>query len=68
VEEISLYSPILGEAVCRIRAGRVIRRPGYDGEFGVIRVFAEGELDRLSGQEGLCGDPLSTMGKKRRSS
>jgi uncharacterized protein (TIGR00375 family) len=65
-EEIYLYSPILGEAVCRIRAGRVIRRPGYDGEFGVIRVFAEGELDRLAGQGGLCGDPLTPMGKKRR--
>jgi DNA helicase-2/ATP-dependent DNA helicase PcrA len=66
VEEIYHYSPILGEAVCRIRAGRVIRRPGYDGEFGVIRVFAEGELDRLAGQGGLCDDPLTPMGKKRR--
>jgi DNA helicase II / ATP-dependent DNA helicase PcrA len=66
VEEISLYSPILGEAVCRIRGGRVIRRPGYDGEFGVIRVFAEGELDRLAGQGGLSGEPLTPMGKKRR--
>jgi DNA helicase II / ATP-dependent DNA helicase PcrA len=68
VEEISLYSPILGEAVSRIRAGRVIRRAGYDGEFGVIRVFADGELGRLAGQGGLSGDPLLTMGKKRKAS
>jgi uncharacterized protein (TIGR00375 family) len=67
VDEISFYSPLLGEAVRRIRSGRVIRRPGYDGEFGVIRVFNEGELDRLAGQGGLSGDPLPRMGKKRRS-
>jgi len=28
----------------------VIRRPGYDGEFGMIRVFAEGELERPAGR------------------
>jgi uncharacterized protein (TIGR00375 family) len=43
IPEISLFSPVLGEAVDRIRSGRVIRKPGYDGEFGVIKVFAEGE-------------------------
>jgi uncharacterized protein (TIGR00375 family) len=46
VEEISWQSPVLGEAVGRVRHGQVIRRPGYDGEYGVIRVFEEGELDR----------------------
>jgi DNA helicase II / ATP-dependent DNA helicase PcrA len=67
VEEISLYSTLLGESVSRIRAGRVIRTPGYDGEFGVIRVFAEGELKRLAGQGWASGDALSRTGKKRRS-
>lgn len=43
VEEICRFSPVLGEAVSRIRSGRVIRTPGYDGEFGVIRVFDKGE-------------------------
>ena len=41
---------LLGEAVRRVRAGRVICRPGYDGEYGEIRVFAEGEKDRLLNQ------------------
>ncbi len=50
VEEISRQSPLLGQAVGRIRHGQVIRRPGYDGEFGVIRVFAEGELERPTGR------------------
>ena len=53
VDEISRQSSLLGEAVARIRSGRVIRRPGYDGEFGVIKVFAEGELTRQAGQGSL---------------
>lgn len=28
----------LGEAITRLRAGQVHRRPGYDGEYGVIRL------------------------------
>lgn len=43
VAEICRFSPVLGEAVARIRSGRVIRTPGYDGEFGIIRVFDKGE-------------------------
>ncbi|MBO4312025.1 MAG: UvrD-helicase domain-containing protein [Desulfovibrionaceae bacterium] len=36
----------LGEAVSRMRRGRVIRQGGYDGEYGVVRVFEPGELGR----------------------
>lgn len=39
-----LGSPILADAIERMRAGRVIRDAGYDGEYGVIRVFQPGEL------------------------
>lgn len=35
---------LLAEAVERLRAGRVIRRAGYDGEYGVIRLFSDEEL------------------------
>ena len=31
--------PELGEAVSRMRAGKVIRHAGYDGEYGTIRLF-----------------------------
>ncbi|HEX6968875.1 MAG TPA: UvrD-helicase domain-containing protein [Micromonosporaceae bacterium] len=41
---------ILAEAVDRLRGGRVHRVPGYDGEYGVIRVFEPTELDRLAPQ------------------
>ncbi|MFG1607056.1 UvrD-helicase domain-containing protein [Actinoplanes sp. NPDC049265] len=34
----------LREAITRLRAGRVQRIPGYDGEYGVITLFEPGEL------------------------
>jgi len=35
----------LGEAVARLRAGRVHKEAGYDGEYGVIRLFRPDELE-----------------------
>ncbi len=40
---------LLGEAIGRLRAGRVHRVPGYDGEYGVISLFEPGELVGLRG-------------------
>src|SRR5262249_56991754 len=38
VEEIArTQSSLLAEAISRLRAGKVIREAGYDGEYGVIR-------------------------------
>jgi DNA helicase-2/ATP-dependent DNA helicase PcrA len=39
-------SSAVREALARMRAGRVIREPGFDGQYGVIRLFEEGELAR----------------------
>ena len=39
-----LGSPMLAEAVGRMRRGQVLREPGYDGEYGVIRLFTADEL------------------------
>jgi len=50
LDEIDRASPLLAEAVDRVRGGRVIRSPGYDGRFGVIRVFDEGELPKPAGR------------------
>ncbi len=45
----------LAEGIGRMRRGEVIAQPGYDGEYGVIRVFAG--ASRVSGtQFGLFGD------------
>src|SRR4029077_92708 len=35
---------LLGEAVARLRNGEVIKEAGYDGEYGVIRLFRPEEL------------------------
>ncbi|MFP7755648.1 UvrD-helicase domain-containing protein [Thermodesulfobacteriota bacterium B35] len=48
-------SPMLAEAVRRVRENRVIRRPGFDGEFGVIRVFSDEERRGFGGQLSLFG-------------
>ena len=39
-------SSLLAEAIARLRAGNVIRDAGYDGEYGVIRLFQDDELRR----------------------
>jgi DNA helicase-2/ATP-dependent DNA helicase PcrA len=49
-------STLLAEAITRLRAGQVIRDPGYDGEYGVIHLFEENELKRLT-SGGLLFDP-----------
>jgi len=68
LEEVRHEVPILGEALERMRRGRVIRKPGFDGEYGVIRVFEEGEVAQLAGQGGLFDDgpPLRIKRKKSR--
>ncbi len=38
------------EAVRRMRNGEIHPQPGYDGQFGVIRLFNEEELEKLQGQ------------------
>jgi len=50
LDEIDRAAPLLAEAVSRIRGGRVLRQPGYDGEFGAIRLFEGHERERLGGR------------------
>jgi DNA helicase-2/ATP-dependent DNA helicase PcrA len=47
VEDIArAESSLLAEGIARLRAGKVIREAGYDGEYGVIRLFEPSELRR----------------------
>ncbi len=55
--------PLLAEAVRRMREGRVDPSPGYDGEFGRIRVFSDAELERLRGQDELF--PVTARGQRK---
>ena len=47
--------PVVSEAIRRLRCGEVIRKAGYDGEYGVIKLFEPGEAERIAGQTSLLG-------------
>ena len=48
LEDISAAGgPVLAEGIRRMREGEVVAQSGYDGEYGVIRMF-DGEADQLS--------------------
>lgn len=66
VEDVAKVHPLLGEAVTRLRAGDVIRQAGYDGEYGVIRLFQDGELDSLAGNRLLFDAPRASRAKPER--
>jgi len=60
VEDIARAgSALLAEAITRLRAGQVICEAGYDGEYGVIRLFEGNELARLTAGELLFDAPIS---------
>ena len=66
VEDIARAgSALLAEAITRLRAGKVIRDAGYDGEYGVIRLFEASELKRLAGGGMLFEAPVSNEGRER---
>jgi uncharacterized protein (TIGR00375 family) len=49
IDEISkAHSSLLGEAISRLREGKVIKRAGFDGEYGVIKLFEQRELANLN--------------------
>jgi DNA helicase II / ATP-dependent DNA helicase PcrA len=48
---------LLAEAVARLRRGDVRREAGYDGEYGVISLFAPGELNRSDALFDLAAAP-----------
>ncbi len=43
-------SPLLSEAISRTREGKVHIAPGYDGEYGKIRIFEAVEREEIKGQ------------------
>ncbi|MFC1765143.1 UvrD-helicase domain-containing protein [Planctomycetota bacterium] len=61
----SLGGEVIAEAVQRMRTGQVHVTPGYDGEFGVIKVFTEQEQRNLGDQSllfaDLCPDSPKTV-------
>lgn len=43
-------TPLIREAISRMRAGNVHIAPGYDGEYGKVRIFEEVERKEIKGQ------------------
>ncbi len=56
---------LLAEAIKRMRMLKVIKRPGYDGEYGKIRLFKEGEKALFSAQSFLFKIPLEDKERQR---
>ncbi len=57
VQDIARAAPVLAEAVERMRAGKVLRRAGFDGEYGVITVFTPEERAQMRQGRMLAGIP-----------
>ncbi|MEI6101350.1 MAG: endonuclease Q family protein, partial [Eubacteriales bacterium] len=56
LQEIERYGgPCVAEGIRRVRAGKVERIPGYDGEYGKIKLLDKSEIDRLMGQVWFSG-------------
>lgn len=45
--------PLLGRAIEKMRKGDLYIEPGYDGEFGKVRLFTEAEKEAIRGEKGL---------------
>jgi hypothetical protein len=58
-------SALLCEAITRLRDGKVIRDAGYDGEYGIIRLFEESELRRLTAGGLLFDAPAASKRKEQ---
>lgn len=51
LEEIRHHAgPCVAEGIRRLRAGEVERIPGYDGEYGIIKLLDEAEIRSMNGQ------------------
>ncbi len=52
LEDIGTLAPeIIVEGIRRVRKGELTIRPGFDGEYGTVELFAPGEHDHFAGQE-----------------
>ncbi|PKO23646.1 MAG: AAA family ATPase, partial [Chloroflexi bacterium HGW-Chloroflexi-1] len=56
----------LAEGIGRMRRGEVTAEAGYDGEYGVIRLFRGASAPMSSGQIGLFGEEGTAKGEKRK--
>lgn len=67
LEEIRHFSGyLISEGIRRLREGKVELNPGYDGEYGTVKLFDQMEIDNLNGQISLfTGEDLAKLLKKK---
>ncbi|MDI3480678.1 MAG: hypothetical protein PWQ97_333 [Tepidanaerobacteraceae bacterium] len=51
-----LAGPYIAEGIRRLRCGEIEIKPGYDGEYGKIKIMDKNEINMLSGQLCLIND------------
>lgn len=54
--------PCVAEGIRRLRLGQVERKPGFDGEYGVISLLTPQEIQEMDGQTALLG--MASLRKK----
>ena len=47
---------LIAEGIGKLRRGEALWRPGFDGEYGKLRLFTPSEMERLAGQTSLFGE------------
>lgn len=45
IDGIKNISPVIAEGVKRVRESKLIIKPGFDGEYGVVKIFSEKEKE-----------------------
>ncbi len=52
--------PLLDTAIERMRSGEIELQPGFDGEYGRVKIFKDGEKEQLRGEQTLFAVPAET--------
>lgn len=63
----SCAGPCIAEGIKRLREGRVQRIPGFDGEYGKIKIIDKEEIPQLCGQLSLFESIALPAGNKKKS-
>jgi uncharacterized protein (TIGR00375 family) len=62
VEDLKRYSSVLAEAITRLREDQVVKKGGFDGQYGTIKVFSRQEREAF--KRGKAMLPIPVKGPK----